>query len=266
MSEKLLVSKIDGVLTLALNKPEVRNAIDNEVMTALYEAIIAAKTDDESRVILLTGSGGHFCTGADVKQLMHGLEDDDRAMGDRVYRTLTEVYGPVLLAIRHSPKPVIAAVEGYAAGFGCDLALRCDIRLVSETAIFSELFIRVGLIPDGGGTYLLPRLVGMGRALELMMTGKNVGAEEAVQIGLANRMFPTNIFGQQVQEYAKSLAQQAPLALARGKQVMLAALEGSFEEALLREAETQQAIFNTGDGLEGFRAFLEKRPPQWKGR
>jgi 2-(1,2-epoxy-1,2-dihydrophenyl)acetyl-CoA isomerase len=168
------------------------------------------------------------------------------------------------LAIRNSPLPVIAAVGGVAAGLGCDLALACDLRLVSERGAFAELFIRVGLVPDGGGTYHLPRLIGVGRALELMWTGRTVHADEAVQIGLANMRFSTETFAADVQQFAAKIAEQAPHAITRGKQAVYAALDGSFEDALQREATFQREIFNSANGWEGFRAFVEKRPPNWK--
>jgi 2-(1,2-epoxy-1,2-dihydrophenyl)acetyl-CoA isomerase len=161
---------------------------------------------------------------------------------------------------------VIAAVDGVAAGLGCDLALACDLRLVSDRGAFAELFIRVGLVPDGGGTYMLPRLIGVGRALELMWTGRSVEADEALRIGLANACFPGERFADDVQQYAARIAQQAPLALTRGKRAVQAALDGSYAEALQREAQYQREIFASEDGWEGFRAFAEKRKPVWKGK
>lgn len=264
MSEKLLQSLEAGVLTLTINKPEVRNAIDPEVMDELRAALQTAGADSAVRVVVLTGAGGHFCSGADIKAAMATREG--QSVADKAYEILTQVYGPTQMAIRDCPKPVIAAIEGYAAGFGCDLALRCDLRLMSETAVLAELFVRVGLIPDGGGTYLLPRLLGLGRALEVMLTGRNVSAGEALQWGLANQVLPSEGFSAAAQTFAASLAQHAPLALAKGKQAMIAALEGTYAEALQREADLQREIFNSEDGLEGFMAFMEKRPPVWKGR
>lgn len=264
MSEKLLISHVGRVLTLTINKPEVRNAVDDAVMLEVLEALTAASDNPDVGVIVLTGAGGHFCTGADIKSAM--ANQRDQSLGDSVYHTLTQVYAPVQLAIRNNAKPVIAAIEGYAAGFGCDLALRCDLRVVSETAQFAELFIRVGLIPDGGGTYMLPRLVGMARAMEIMFSGRNIPAQEALAIGLVNQVLPAENFQAQVADYAATLAKNAPMALARGKRAMVAALESTFEAAMAQEAILQRELFNSEDGAEGFVAFLEKRPPVWKGR
>lgn len=262
MTDKLLVSFENGVTTLTINRPKIRNAVDAETMIALREALEAAEQDGQTRVVVITGAGGAFSSGADLKSLV-GAD----ANPDNVYKILTEAYAPTLIAIRHFPYPVIAAVDGYAAGIGCDLALRCDLRLASENGIFAELFIRVGLIPDGGATYMLPRLLGLGRAMELMFTGRDVTALEALQLGLANKVFAAENFGADVQAFAAHLAQQAPLALQRGKKAMLAALEGgSYEEALAREASLQREIFASEDGFEGFAAFIEKREPRWKGR
>jgi 2-(1,2-epoxy-1,2-dihydrophenyl)acetyl-CoA isomerase len=260
MAESILVTHHDAVTVITINRPEVRNAVDDVTMTAIHDALLACE-DDATRCIVLTGAGGAFSSGADIKKAVaNGFSADE------TYRILTEVYAPTLKAIRSASWPVIAAVDGYAAGIGCDMALACDIRLVSERGKFAELFIRIGLIPDGGGTYLLPRLVGIGRAMEMMFTGRDVEAEEAVFIGLANRIFPLESFMDNVLEYASRLSKQSPNALQRGKKALHAALDSSYAESLAREAEYQHEILTSEDGPEGFLAFAEKRPPVWKGR
>jgi len=258
MTDTLLRAEQDRVTTFTLNRPATRNALNADVMHALREGVEACASDG-TRVIVITGAGGAFSSGADIAAALGSNPSADAA-----YALLTEVYGPTLLAIRNSPLPVLAAVDGVAAGLGCDLALACDLRLVSERGAFAELFIRVGLVPDGGGTYHLPRLIGVGRALELMWTGRTVSADEAVAIGLANTRFSAETFAQDVQGYAAKIAGQAPHAVTRGKHAVYAALDGTFAQALRREAELQREIFNSPNGWEGFRAFVEKRPPSWK--
>lgn len=259
MSDSLLSHREGAVLTLTLNRPRVKNAVDAATMDALRHAI--EQCDDTTRVIVITGAGGAFCSGADISVAASGDLSAESAV-----RVLTDSYHPALKAIRAAPCPVIAAVDGVAAGIGCDLALACDLRLISERGQFAELFVRVGLVPDGGGTWTLPRLIGMGRALELMYTGAPVAAAEAVQIGLANRIFASTRFGEEVNEFAQTLAGQAPNALRRMRQAVYAAQDMSFEQALAQEARLQREIFESEDGFEGFRAFLEKRAPAWKGR
>jgi 2-(1,2-epoxy-1,2-dihydrophenyl)acetyl-CoA isomerase len=256
----LLVERYDAVTLLTINRPEVRNAVDDATMDALRLALDSC-ADDGTRCVVLTGADGAFSSGADLKKAVAQAYTPDDS-----YRILTEHYAPALRALRGFPYPVIAAVDGYAAGIGCDLALACDIRLVSERARFAELFVRIGLIPDGGGTYLLPRLVGLGRALELIFTGADVDAPEAYRIGLANRVLPVKDFLPQVLDYAARLSHQSPQALRLGKQALLAALDGSYDEALAREAAFQRTILMSEDGMEGFTAFVQKRPPVWKGR
>jgi 2-(1,2-epoxy-1,2-dihydrophenyl)acetyl-CoA isomerase len=259
MTDKLLLSRDGAVTTIAFNRPALRNAVDAETMVALREAILACGEDGTTRVIVLGGAGGAFCSGADLSVLAQA-----DATPESAWRILSEVYHPVLRAIHDSRWPVIAAVDGAAAGLGCDIALACDIRLASARAQFAELFIRVGLIPDGGGTWSLPRIVGLGRALELIYSGAAVPAEEARAIGLANHVFPTEQFDAEVAAYAGRLAAQAPLALTRIRRAVRAAQESTFEEALDREAALQREILLSEDGFEGFRAFLEKRRPVWK--
>jgi 2-(1,2-epoxy-1,2-dihydrophenyl)acetyl-CoA isomerase len=260
MTEPVLIARHDAVTVITINRPEVRNAVDDVTMTAIHDAILACE-DDGTRCIVLTGSGGAFSSGADIKKAVaNGFS------ADATYRVLTEVYGPTLKAIRSASWPVIAAVDGYAAGIGCDMALACDIRLLSERGKIAELFIRIGLIPDGGGTYLLSRLVGTGRAMELMFTGRDVEAQEALQIGLANHVFPADTFMDDVLEYATRISRQSPNALRLGKRALLAALDSTYDEALAREAENQREILTSEDGPEGFLAFAQKRAPVWKGR
>lgn len=260
MTDKLLIDQIGAVCRLTINRPRIRNAVDAETMNALRAGLQTAETDGVTRVIVITGAGGAFSSGADIAAALQNISPDE------AIRILTDSYAPTLQAVRACRWPVIAAVDGVAAGIACDLALACDLRLVSDRASFAELFIRVGLISDGGGSWMLPRLIGLGRALDMLMTGEAVGGEEAVRIGLANRLYPTAEFETNVMQFATRLAAQAPLALVRIKRALYAAQLGTYDEALAREAGFQREILGSEDGFEGFRAFLEKRPPQWKGR
>ncbi|MBC8100065.1 MAG: enoyl-CoA hydratase/isomerase family protein [Armatimonadetes bacterium] len=259
----LLVTQRDAVTTITFNAPEVRNAIDYNTMVQLRQAVEAC-THNGTRCIIITGASGAegaqpaFCSGLNIKRAIA-----DGMTPDNVYKGLTESFHPAMHAIRSAPMPVIAAVDGYAAGFGCDIALSCDLRLVTERARFGELFIRMGLVPDGGGTYLLPRLVGLGRALELMFTGRDVLSDEAVRIGLANHIIRHEVFEDEVFTFASDLARKSPEALRRGKAAMLGALDGDYRDALLHEAQHQRDILASDDGMEGFSAFLQKREPVW---
>jgi 2-(1,2-epoxy-1,2-dihydrophenyl)acetyl-CoA isomerase len=261
MTDKLLLTCDGAVATITFNRPSLRNAVDAETMIALREALVSCGDDGTIRVIVLAGSGGAFCSGADL-----GAATQPGATAESAWRVLSEVYHPALLAIHESRWPVIAAVDGVAAGLGCDIALACDIRLASGRAQFAELFIRVGLIPDGGGTWSLPRIVGLGRAFELIYSGAVVDAEEARAIGMASHIFPAERFVEEVRAYAQRLASQAPLALTRIRQAVRAAQESTFGAALEREAALQREILLSEDGFEGFCAFLEKRKPVWRGR
>lgn len=256
MSDDLLSRRDGAVLTITLNRPKLRNAINVAIMNELR--VLIEGCGDGTRVIVLAGANGAFCSGAEISPELVDTLDADAAR-----RILSDSYHPALRAIRAAPCPVIAAVDGMAAGFGCDLALACDLRIVSERAQFAELFVRVGLIPDGGGTWTLPRLIGVGRALELFYTGAPVAAAEAVRIGMANRIVASTQFEQEVAAFAQMLAGQAPHALRRARQAVYAAQDMSFEEALKQEARLQGEVFASANGTEGFRAFLEKRAPRW---
>lgn len=258
MSDILLIERHEAVTMLTLNRPEVRNALNAEIVDELRGAVIACEKDG-TRCIVLTGAGGAFSSGADLKQAVGKTPDE-------AFRILTDHYAPALKAIRSSSWPVIAAVDGHAAGIGFDMACACDLRLASERAKFAELFIRIGLIPDGGGTYLLPRIIGLGRAYEMMVTGADVEAEEALRIGLANRVFPLANFRDDVLAYATRISRQSPNALRRGKAAMQAALDSNYGDSLQREAENQHAILISEDGMEGFLSFVQKRAPVWTGR
>jgi len=256
MAAKLLVEIRDRVQWLTLNRAERRNALDREVMSDLKDALVRCGHDEAVRVIVITGAGGAFSAGADLKANaeVHGKED-----------LIERYYNPVIRAIRHADKPVIAAIDGVAAGYGCSLALACDIRLASERARLSLIFVKVGLGLDGGASYFLPRLAGL-RAYELALTGDMVEAERAERIGLVNHVFAVEGFDERVQGYAVRLAAQAPIAMSRIKRSIDRALDAGLDEVLESERFHQQDIFRTEDFTEGVSAFLEKRAAVYKGR
>ena len=243
---------------ITINRPERHNALDRETIFALRDAVTACAQDEESRVVVLTGAGGAFSSGADLRT---GREPQSKADED----VLVAGFNAAIRAVWNLPKPVIAAVGGAAAGFGCSLALVADIRLASSTARFSLIFVKRGLTLDGGASYFLPRLAGL-RGIEMALTGEIVNAEEALRLGLVNRVIPQEEFRSQVTEYAERLARNAPLALTAIKASIHRALESSLDEVLTYEMDEQRRMSRSEDFREGVAAFLEKREPVYKGR
>lgn len=243
---------------VTINRPERHNALDRETIFALRDAIAESAGDEESRVIVLTGSGAAFSSGADLRA---GRESQSATNED----VLEEGFNAAIRAVWNLPKPVIAAVGGAAAGFGCSLALAADIRLASSAARFSLIFVKRGLAVDGGASYFLPRLAGL-RGIEMALTGDLISADEAFRLGLVNRVIPQEEFRSQVAEYAERLAKNAPLALAAIKTSIHRALGSSLDETLTYEMDEQRRMSRTQDFREGVAAFLEKREPVYKGR
>ncbi|MCS6913474.1 MAG: enoyl-CoA hydratase [Myxococcales bacterium] len=260
-SDEVLVTDDGPVRIVALNRPASRNGLTIPVNARLIEAFQAAGDDDRVRAVLLTGRGGHFCSGLDLKAAM-ALVQQQGEMGDREEQMRTYFHG-LIRAVRALDKPVVALVDGPAVGFGCDLALACDIRLATPGARLGEVFVRRGLMPDGGGTYMLPRLVGLGRALDLMMTGDVIDAREAERIGLVSRIVQDEA---EARSLVRRIAEGPPLVLREIKRAVYAALSGNLDTALEAEVAGQMRLLQTQDFVEGITAFLLKRPPQFKGR
>jgi len=249
-----------AVRTLTLDRPQSRNGLTREVTREIAAAV--REVPDATRVIVLTGANGAFCSGLDLKDAMQrGFQP-----GPDLERGMRDDFHGVIRAIVGSDRPTIAAVDGAAAGFGCDLALACDLRIVSERATFGEIFVKRGLMPDGGSTYHLARLVGVGRALEMMYTGDLVGAEDAVRIGLANRLVPSAEIAARVAELADRLAKGPPLVYRHIKRAVYASLDGDLDAALDREARGQIELLGSRDFAEGITAFLQKREPKFEGK
>lgn len=252
-TEKLLVSLDDGIKRITINRPERRNSVDNETVQLLRDAM-RQSADDGTRVVILTGAGDSFCAGADLAATSAAdIADYD------VTRAIRENVNPTILAMRGLSVPVIARVHGHAVGVGCNYALACDIIIASEQAMFGQVFIKVGLMPDGGSTFLLPRLVGYHKAFELMATGDMISAAEAQQLGITNKVVPLSELDVTVDKLAARLAAAPSLAIAGLKTGLNQSLQTELAAALDFEAVTQGECFHSPDFVEGVTAFLEKR-------
>lgn len=264
MSYKCLLYDVrDGIATLTLNRPERLNALGDTLREDLHEAFPRACADEAVRVIVVTGSGKGFCAGGDVKAMNEAKEAGrTRPLGEKV----APVRDRVLLAMRDAPKPVIAAVNGAAVGAGMNLALACDIRLASTTAKFSQAFVRRGLHPDWGGTYFLPRIVGMAKACEMIFTGELIDAEEALRLGIVSAVHPPERLLPATYALAAKIAAGPPIAIRLARRALYRNLEVDLAAALEFETLAQNVCSETDDAREGIRAFVEKREPRFQGR
>ncbi len=244
----------DRVTTITLNRPDKLNAFAG----TMREDLAAALREAEGRVVVITGAGRAFCAGGDVEFMASLQKRGDIA----AFRKLLDAGRDVILQIATMENPVIASVNGVAAGAGCNLALACDTRIVSDEASFAESFVRIGLVPDWGGTWFLPRLAGRGRAFELMATGRVIDAREAERIGIVDRIVPASRLREATEKLASSIAAGPPLALAMIK----AAIAASDLRAQIEvETEHQLRAFQSKDASEGMTAFFEKRPAKFRG-
>jgi enoyl-CoA hydratase/carnithine racemase len=259
MSE-VVVTNEAGVRWIALNRPESKNGLTDELNAELIAALGASQVDQGVRCVVLTGKGGSFCSGLDLKAASQNLSALASAE-----EHLRKYFHGLIRAVRAVDKPVIALVDGAAAGFGCDLALACDLRIGTERTRMGEVFVKRGLMPDGGGTWTLPRLVGLGKAIELMFTGELVGADEALRLGLLNRVVPSADAEAQTQAFAQRLAAGPPMVYARVKRAVYAALARDFDAALDVEMRGQIELLNSRDFVEGVTAFMQKREPKFSG-
>lgn len=259
-TERLTVTLEGGVKRITFNAPERRNAVDREMIESLYD-VVQETAADSSRVVILTGAGDAFCAGADVK----GMLGRDTGSFD-VTAHLQQLTNPTILALRQMPKPVIARVHGPAVGLGCNYALAADLRFASTEARFGQVFSKIGLIPDGGSTHLLPRLIGYAKAFELMATGELITAADALALGIVNRVAPLAELDALVEEWAARLAAGPTVALAGIKKALAHGETHTLAEALDFEAVTQASCFRSQDFREGIAAFVEKRRPAFQGR
>ncbi len=252
----------DGVTTITLNRPEKLNAFAGAMREELLAALRAAGADPTSRVVVITGAGRAFSSGGDV-EFMSGLQREGNTDG---LRKLLDAGRGIVLQIAGMTKPVIASINGVAAGAGCNLALACDYRIASEQAKLGETFVRIGLHPDWGGTWLLPRLVGRSRALELLATGRMIDAAEALAIGMIDRVVPAADLARETETLARAMASAPPIAMEGIKRALHVSERNDLRHQLDLESENQVRAFLSADAAEGMSAFFEKRAPKFEGR
>ena len=254
----LRVEVADAVATVTLDRPDALNALTVPLKEALLGAFGELAADDGVRAVVLTGAGRAFCAGQDLRER---LEPDALPLADEIRRR----YNPIVRAMRALPKPIVGAINGVAAGAGASLAFACDIRIAAEGASFLLAFGRVGLIPDSGATWTLPRLVGWSKAAELALTTEPLGAADAERLGLVARVVPADTLAGAAHDLAARLAAAAPRALALTKAALEASASATLEEQLEREAALQGEAGATGDHAEGIAAFVERRPARFRG-
>ncbi|HEX2025459.1 MAG TPA: enoyl-CoA hydratase-related protein [Actinomycetota bacterium] len=261
--EQIEVSRDGPVARITLNRPDKLNALTHRMSDELVDAFTEAARDPEVRALILTGAGRGFTAGQDLSEFDRAYRAGDRP---DIESHLVRSYHRLIPVVVSTPKPVIAAVNGVAAGAGVSLAAACDVRIASEEARFLQAFVKIGLIPDSGGTWLLPRIVGYATALELSITGEQIDARRALEIRLVSRVVAADRLDAEVAEYASRLAALPTAAIAETKALMRAALGSDLDSALAREAEAQGRMGRTEDHLEGVLAFAEKREPRFTGR
>jgi 2-(1,2-epoxy-1,2-dihydrophenyl)acetyl-CoA isomerase len=261
--EHLIYEVEDSVARITLNRPERMNAMSTDLRDEIRVAVESAGADAGVKVIVISGMGDRaFSAGADVKDMGEG----GAPPSSQVREEVRNGWNKMVLALLETPKPVIAMVNGVAAGGGFGLALACDIRIASENARFGQVFVNIGLVPDCGSTFFLPRLVGTGRALDMIYSGRVIDAAEADRIGLVNMVVPAADLEKVTMDYARQLASKPPLAHAGAKDLVYKGLVSDLRTALDAEADLQALMFSTEDHHEGVSAFLEKRQGSFQGR
>jgi 2-(1,2-epoxy-1,2-dihydrophenyl)acetyl-CoA isomerase len=260
--EQIDITEDSGVTKITLNRPEKLNALAGHMRRDLAEALEVAGSERSVHVVVITGAGRAFCAGGDVAAMSELIERQDAEEFSRLLGSARRV----VTAIRQMTKPVIASVNGPAFGAGCNLALACDLRIAATTATFSQSFAKVGLHPDWGGTYFLPRLVTPNKACEMFFLGEVMGAAEALRLGVVNKVVEPEDLAAETRKLAERLRAAPAIALAAAKQAVYMSQAAELEEMLRFETEAQMRCFESHDGAEGCKAFLEKREPKFTGR
>lgn len=259
----LLYAVEDAIATLTLNRPERLNALGDTLRQDLYDAVTKAAADPDVRVLVITGAGRGFCSGGDVKSMS---ERDQGAAPSPFSEKLTPIRDRVVLAMRDCPKPIIAAINGAAAGAGMNLALACDMRIASSAAKFSQAFVKRGIAPDWGGSWLLPRVVGTAKACELIFTGDSIDAAEALELGIVNAVVAPEELMAATRRLAGKIAAGPPVAMALSKRAIYHNQDVDLRSGLEFETFAQGVCRETEDSKEGVKAFMEKRAPVFRGK
>ena len=258
--ETIRTRREGDVLVVTLSRPERLNAAPPAMFDEIRAAIGAL---DGARAVLIAGEGRAFCSGADLAGKALSTEGDP---AENTFQALTQSYNPTMRALAELDAPVVSAVRGPAAGIGCSLALAADFVVASETAYFLQAFVNIGLVPDGGASWALPRLIGRARAAEMMLLGERVPAAKALEWGMIHKVVADDVLDAEALALAQRLAAGPTRALGAMRRNLHAALDGSYADAMAREADAQRAMRRTEDSMEGGMAFLQKRKPEFKGR
>lgn len=261
-NQSILVTDQEAIRTITLNRPDVLNAFNDDMLSALGKAVREADKDKSVRCLVITGAGRAFSSGQDLAAVADRYKSDEPI---ELGTHLRKHYNRIVTKLRTMEKPVIASVNGVAAGAGCSLALACDIRIAAESASFIQAFIHVGLVPDSGATFMLPRLIGLSRAMEMACTGRKIKAEEAFRIGLVNQVVPDDELAATTNKLASTLASLPPRGIGLTKRALNASLDNDLATQLEYEAMMQTTAGRTKDHREGVKAFIEKRTPHFIG-